>query len=173
MGGNRAVTHMRVSIGFPKRARPPRRLQGYPIDGPDSSAQGAPEASPHKPQQRMILLLLHCSLPCCLFSYTPSLPSPLLDHNKQLTPTRRHTHTYRHIHSCPQPNCTWSFSTEKDMLRHSRRHDSLPLQYTCPVASCETHGRRARRTFSRRDLLMRHVRDFHEGAEIQSVEAHD
>jgi hypothetical protein len=166
-----SLRHRVISQPFPPSLLNP--LQSYKtLEWPDSSAQNAPETSPHNIPRRMIPLLLHCSLPSYLLSYTPSLPSPFLNHNKQLKPARKHTHTYRHIHTCPLPTCTWSFSTRKDMLRHSRRHSTHPLLYTCPVADCASHGR-ARKTFSRRDLLMRHVRDFHQGAEIQSVEAQD
>ncbi|KUJ18552.1 uncharacterized protein LY89DRAFT_499004 [Mollisia scopiformis] len=78
---------------------------------------------------------------------------------KSLARARQHIRTFRHRHSCTVPGCRWSFEAPKDLERHLPTHDAGSREVlTCPVAGC-----RSRRpgTFSRHDLLERHMRNFH------------
>jgi hypothetical protein len=50
------------------------------------------------------------------------------------------------------------------------RHDAGAKKYNCLVVSYVSHSRRSRTSFSRLDLLRRHMRDFYPGFKSQGSE---
>jgi hypothetical protein len=73
----------------------------------------------------------------------------------------RHAQTYRHIHVCPVSGCPWNFNLAKDLRRHLAQHNPQAPRYQCPVSNCRTRRHRLGNTFSRPDLLTRHMERFH------------
>jgi len=77
-----------------------------------------------------------------------------------------HAQSYSHKHACQHAGCRWSYQLHKDLVRHSRTHDPDALTFTCPVQQCSSSSHQSRNTFSRLDLLRRHVQEFHPGFEF-------
>ncbi|KAH6690264.1 hypothetical protein BKA61DRAFT_287594 [Leptodontidium sp. MPI-SDFR-AT-0119] len=73
----------------------------------------------------------------------------------------RHLQEYRHTYVCPVVGCRWSFRLPKDLRRHSLQHTHRPRRLSCPVAGCNHKRPGSDNTFSRPDLLKRHMTNFH------------
>lgn len=102
-------------------------------------------------------------------TYPSSLPNGLFKCPKcprvfrTLQKARDHMRPHVHRCHCRIASCDWSFPQSKDLLRHERRHNTHLQKYTCPVETCPSHQSRSRNSFSRKDLLSRHMRNKHPG----------
>ncbi|KAH7364676.1 hypothetical protein BKA65DRAFT_143063 [Rhexocercosporidium sp. MPI-PUGE-AT-0058] len=73
----------------------------------------------------------------------------------------RHLQEYRHTFACPVAGCRWSFCLDKDLRRHSLQRTHRPRRLSCPVVGCNHKRPGSDNTFSRPDLLKRHMTNFH------------
>ncbi|KAH8591289.1 hypothetical protein B0O99DRAFT_675257 [Bisporella sp. PMI_857] len=79
---------------------------------------------------------------------------------------RRHVQIYNHIHHCQVLGCSWVYDHHKDLVRHIKRHDPYTRHYECPVQDCHVKTGRhsnigSQSSFTRKDLLKRHLERFH------------
>ena len=78
-----------------------------------------------------------------------------------LTEISRHTRSYQHTHVCPVAGCRWSYHLPKDLSRHSITHNPNAPRHNCPYPRCQARNSGAGTSFSRQDLLKRHIESVH------------
>ncbi|KAE9374404.1 hypothetical protein N431DRAFT_215038 [Stipitochalara longipes BDJ] len=87
---------------------------------------------------------------------------------RRMCDLRKHSKYHTKDFQCSIPDCRRSFSRKQDLVRHEKGpHQNGRVEHYCPHAECQAKNQKP---FSRKDNLMKHLRNKHSQNKIENDE---